>query len=97
MDKEKIKSLRDFVIVALGVIALSYLFVTRLFNIALPFFLSWGVAFCVRPISRKISTRVKISDRIISLLLNPWGLYYALSYPRMQPRFLPSPPTQQPR
>ncbi len=69
MDKEKIKSLRDFVIVALGAIALSYLFITRIFNIALPFFLSWGVAFCVRPISRKIATRVKISDKIISVLL----------------------------
>ena len=69
MDKEKIKHLRDIVILTLGVIALSYLFITRLVNIALPFFLSWGVAFCVRPISRKISTRVNISDKIISLLL----------------------------
>lgn len=69
MDKEKIKSVRDFVIVALGIIALVYLLITELFNIALPFFLSWGVAFLVRPISRKIATRVKIPEKIISLLL----------------------------
>lgn len=69
MDKEKIKSLRDFVIVALGIIALSYLLITRLLNIALPFFLAWGVAFMVRPVARKISSRVKIPEKVISILL----------------------------
>ena len=64
MDKEKIKYLRDIILVALGVIALGYLLVTRLFNIALPFFLSWGVAYLVRPVSKKISARVKIPHKI---------------------------------
>ena len=69
MDKEKIKSLRDVLLVTLGVAVLGYIFITRLFNIALPFFFSWGVAFCVRPVSHKIATRVKIPRKIISLLL----------------------------
>ena len=69
MDREKIKSLRDVIIVALGAVAVGYLFITRLFYIALPFLFSWGVAFLVRPLSRKIASRVKIPCKIVSLLL----------------------------
>ncbi len=69
MNKEKISRLRDLVIVTLGAIALAYLLITKLLNIALPFFFSWGVAYCVRPISRKIASRVKISHKLVSLLL----------------------------
>ena len=69
MNKEKLHFYADTVIVTLGVIVIGYLVLTRLLNIALPFFFSWGVAFCVRPISRKIATRVKIPHKWISLLL----------------------------
>jgi sporulation integral membrane protein YtvI len=78
MDEERIKYLRDIILVALGVIALGYLLVTRLFNIALPFFLSWGVAYLVRPISKKISARVKIPHKIISLLLTIVAVFAGL-------------------
>jgi len=69
MDKEKLGKYSNLVIIAVGGIVLFYLVFSRLLNIALPFFLSWGVAFCVRPISHKIASRVKISHKIISLLL----------------------------
>ncbi|MBQ7332763.1 MAG: sporulation integral membrane protein YtvI [Clostridia bacterium] len=69
MNKEKLELWANAIIVALGGIVLSYLALTHLLNIALPFFFSWGVAFCVRPISHKIASRVKIPHKIVSLLL----------------------------
>ena len=69
MNKEKLKLYANAVIVILGAALLVRFFLAKLILLALPFLISWGVAFCVRPISHKIAGRVKIPHKWISLLL----------------------------
>lgn len=69
MDKEKLEKYSRTVFLILGTLLLAYLAFTRLLVIVIPFFLSWGVAFSVRPLAHKIAGRVKIPHKWISLLL----------------------------
>ncbi len=70
MNREKIESYKNLVVLILGVIALFYLCFTKLLGLALPFFISWGIAFAVRPVAGKLSKKTGIPNRWVSLILS---------------------------
>jgi len=69
VDKEKIEYFAHLTITLIGALLLGYIFVKYLFFIALPFLLSWGVAFSLRSPSRRISEATHIPYKAISLIL----------------------------
>ncbi len=69
MDREKIKFYASLTVTLLGALVFGYIFIKYIFLLALPFLIAWGVAFSVRPISRKISAGTKIPPKIISVIL----------------------------
>lgn len=69
MNKEKIQYYANIVIVLLGVVLFLYFGFTKLLFLALPFLISWGVAFAVRPVSCKLSEKIKLPRKWISLIL----------------------------
>ncbi len=69
MDKEKIEYYAHLTITAIGALLFGYVFFRYLFFIALPFLLSWGVAFSLRAPSVRISEATHIPYKAISLTL----------------------------
>ncbi len=69
VDKEKIEYYAHLTITVIGLIIVGYIFIRYLFFIALPFLLSWGVAFSLRVPSKRISEATHIPSKVISLTL----------------------------
>ena len=69
MDKEKIEYYAHLTVTVLGALLLGYVVLKYLFFIALPFLLSWGVAFSLRAPSKRIAEATHIPKKVISLTL----------------------------
>ena len=69
VDKEKIEFLAHLAITVTGAILLGYVFIKYLFFIALPFLISWAVAFSLRAPSKRISEATHIPSKVISLTM----------------------------
>ena len=69
MNNDKIRRFADITVVGIGAALLLYFFGKYVFFAVLPFLLSWGVAFSVRPLAVKLSSGTKIPVKIISLIL----------------------------
>ncbi len=70
MNREKTEHYKNVVLLIIGIVVLFYFFFSKLLMLALPFFISWGVAFAVRPLARKLSEKTKIPHKWISLALS---------------------------
>lgn len=69
VDKEKIEYYAHLTITFFGALLVGYIFIRYLFFIALPFLLSWGVAFSLRAPSKRIGEATHIPSKVISLTL----------------------------
>lgn len=69
MMDTKIHRWASICIIAASLLFVVYFAVDYLLAAVLPFLLAWATAFALRPISRKISTKTGVSERIIRLLL----------------------------
>lgn len=69
MNKDKLEYYLRLVFLIIGAMLLAYIAVTKLLVLALPFLISWGIAFSVRPTAHKLSRRLKVSPRWVSLVL----------------------------
>ena len=69
MNFEKIHRYADLVVLIIGSVILSYLFLTRLFIYVLPFLIAWFVAFAVRPPAAFLSGKLRIRASILRLIL----------------------------
>jgi len=70
MNKDKLEYYSRLVILVIGIGIIAYLAFTRLLPLVLPFLISWTLAFAVRPLSYKISARVRIPQKWIRLVLS---------------------------
>ena len=69
MDKEKIEYYAHLTVSLAGALLLGYILIKYLFFIALPFLLSWTVAFSLRTPSKRIAEATHIPYKVISLTL----------------------------
>ena len=69
VDKEKIEFYAHLTITVIGALLLGYVFIKYLFFIALPFLISWAVAFSLRSPSKRIAEATHIPAKVISLTL----------------------------
>lgn len=69
MKEDRLRHLAEITVVGIGAILLLYLFFQHIFIITLPFLISWGVAFSIKPLAERISVGTKIPYRIISVVL----------------------------
>ena len=69
VDKEKVQYYAHLTVTLIGALLVGYVCIRYLFFIALPFLLSWGVAFSLRAPSKRIGAATHIPSKIISLIL----------------------------
>lgn len=69
MDKEKLEYYSRLVIVIIGACLIAYFALTELLSLALPFLISWAIAFATRPLAYKISSRIGLSQKWVRLIL----------------------------
>lgn len=70
MNKEKLEYYSRLVILIIGIGVIAYVVLTRLISLILPFLISWGIAFAVRPLACKISVKIKLPARWVRLTLS---------------------------
>ena len=82
MNKEKIEYYAHLTVTLAGLLLIISLAVRYLFFAILPFLLAWTSAMLIRPLSNKISSRIRISARVIApilaVLLVSAGLFLAI-------------------
>ena len=69
MNFEKLRRLTYTVVFILGITALGYLFMKRVFIYIMPFLIGWFVAFVMRPPAAYLSPKLKIKQNILRLIL----------------------------
>lgn len=69
MNKERISYYADLTVTAVGIFAVAYIILKYLFFASLPFFISWAVAFMVRPLAVKIGKATHIPCKVLSAVL----------------------------
>ncbi|MBQ8719968.1 MAG: sporulation integral membrane protein YtvI [Clostridia bacterium] len=69
MDKERLRHYAYIIFAILGTGILLYLFMKHIFMIALPFLIGWGLAFLVRPLSKRLCRLTRLPYKISSLIL----------------------------
>ena len=69
MNFEKIHKLADLVVLIIGSVILSYLFLKHVFIYLLPFFIAWFVAFMLRPAAVYLSEKLRIKEKVLRLIL----------------------------
>ena len=77
MNYDKIRKYADLVVLIIGVMLLSYLFLKHLLIYLLPFLIGWFIAFAVRSPASAVARRLKIPQRIVRLIFTVL-LYLAL-------------------
>lgn len=77
MNYDKIRRYADLVVLIIGLLLLSYLFFKHIITYLLPFLVGWFIAFLMRPIAARISSRTHIPARVVRLVLTVL-LYLAL-------------------
>lgn len=69
MNKDKIEFYSHLTVTVVGALVLLYIFARYLLFVTLPFLISWGVAFSIRPLAMKISSATHIPHKITSASL----------------------------
>lgn len=69
MDDGRLAKYSRLTVITAGVIVFGYLFIKRALMLVLPFFIAWGVAFAVRPLSKKLSLKTRIPERLVRTAL----------------------------
>ena len=69
VETEKLRRYAYIIFAILGTGILLYLFMKHIFMIALPFLIGWGLAFLVRPLSKRLCRLTRLPNKISSLLL----------------------------
>ena len=77
MNYEKIRKYADLVVLIIGIILLSYLFLKHLLIYLLPFLIGWFIAFAMRSPSAMLAKKLKIKPKIARLVLTV-ALYLSL-------------------
>ena len=69
MNKEKLQKLAYMTVAFAGILLLTVAFFRFLFLPLLPFLIAWGTAFALRPVSTKISARIQLNQKAVSVIL----------------------------
>lgn len=69
MNKDKIEFYSHLTVTVVGALLLLYIFARYLLFVTLPFLISWGVAFSIRPLALKISSGTHIPYKVTSASL----------------------------
>ena len=69
MSRERLRDCAYFTVTALGILLLAFLILRYLFIPTLPFLISWGVAFALRPPSAFISKKLKLNRKFVAVTL----------------------------
>ena len=69
-SKEKVEYFASLSVLILAAVAIAYLVLSRGLALVLPFLIAWFVAFAVRPAACKISEKLKMPKKWVSLVLS---------------------------
>ena len=69
MNEEKIHKYASLSIIGVTLFVLAYFAVEYVFGAVLPFFVAWGVALLLRPLSHKIHSVTRLNERLVRLVL----------------------------
>ena len=79
MNKEKLAACAHLTITVFGVAIAAFILIRYLFLPILPFLIAWGVAFVIRPAAVFISSKCKISKKLVSAILAAVTILVGLS------------------
>lgn len=84
MNRENIKFYASLIVCIVGISFLTVVFIRHVLFAIMPFLLAWTVAFIARPVAKKISSKVKLPEKLIRcfvallIVLSVFGIFITL-------------------